>query len=216
MTWHPRNQFGAHLRWRGKCTHSFADVADDDVADDWSDDVADDCAELLAWRVNPVQLQRIGWRRRMEIVARVVARGQCCRRRVLARAGMQYVGSSTGFHQWILLFFLYAMVMSKTRVENFYFWVWIKHPLFQEQALIPVVGKFQNSNTHQFTLFGNLPTPRSYWFVLIKLRNNTNNKTKEEEKIFSTQLKLSLSRFSLCVLHTPTLQLFTKHTYILS
>jgi len=35
-------------------------VADDDVADDWSDDVADDCAELLAWRVNPVQLQRIG------------------------------------------------------------------------------------------------------------------------------------------------------------
>jgi hypothetical protein len=139
-----------------------------------------------------------------------------------ARAGMQYVGSSTGFHQWIPLFFLYAMVMSKTRVENFYFWVWIKHPLFQEQALIPVVGKFQNSNTHQFTLFGNLPTPRSYWFVLIKLRNNTNNKTKEEEKIFSTQLKLSLSRFSLCVftllcvLHTPTLQLFTKHTYILS
>ena len=44
MTWHPRNQSGAHLRWRGKCTHSFADVSDD-----WSDGVADDCAELLAW-----------------------------------------------------------------------------------------------------------------------------------------------------------------------
>jgi len=100
------------------------------VADDW----------LLAWRVNPVQLQTIGWRRRVESVARVVARGQWCRRRVLARAGMQDVGSSPGFQQWICIFVLYTMVCSKTRLENLDFWVWIKHPLFQEQALIPVVG----------------------------------------------------------------------------
>ena len=66
----------------------------------------------------------------------------------VARAGMQDVGSSPGFHQWIRLVFLYTMVCSKTRLENFYFWVWIKHPLFQEQALIPVVGTFKQSNTH--------------------------------------------------------------------
>jgi hypothetical protein len=42
-----------------------------------------------------------------------------------------------------------------------------------------------------------LPTPRSYWFVLIKLGNNTNNKTRRRRKIlYSTQLSLALS---LCV-----------------
>jgi hypothetical protein len=181
------------------------------VVDDW----------LLAWRVNPVQLQTIGWGRRVESVARVVARGQCCRRRVLERAVMQDVGSSPGFHQWILLVFLYVMVMSKTRFENFYFWVWIKHPLFQEQALIPVVGQFQNSNTHKFTWFGNLPTPRSYWFVLIKLRNNTNNKTRRRRKnlLYSTQA-LSLTFFSLCFhsslcfSHTSTPALHWAYIYI--
>jgi hypothetical protein len=175
MTWHPRNQSGAHLRWRGKYMHSccwrdswwlvwwrggwLCRIAG--VADDW----------LLAWRVNPVQLQTIGWGRRVESVAQVVARGQCCRRRVLERAVMQDVGSSPGFHQWILLFFLDAMVMSKTRFENFDFWVWIKHPLFQEQALIPIVGEFRlphariggvlilaqgrvNTLTQYFTWFG--------------------------------------------------------------
>jgi len=177
------------------------------LADDW----------LLAWRVIPVQLQTIGWRRRVESVAQVVARGQCCRRRVLARAGMQDVGSLPGFQQWICIFVLYTMVCSKARLENFDFWVWIKHPLFQEQALIPVVGKFQNSNTHEFTWFGNLPTPRSYWFVLIKLRNNTNNKTRRRRKSsLLNSSSLSHVFFSLCFLHTPTLQLFTEHTYILS
>jgi len=166
------------------------------VADDW----------LLAWRVSPVQLQTIGWRRRVESVAQVVARGQCCRRRVLARAGMQDVGSLPGFQQWICIFVLYTMVCSKARLENFDFWVWIKHPLFQEQALIPVVGKFQNSNTHEFTWFGNLPTPRSYWFVLIKLRNNTNNKTRRRRKSsLLNSSSLSHVFFSLCFLHTPTL-----------
>jgi hypothetical protein len=97
-----------------------------------------------------------------------------------------------GFHQWIPLFCLYTMVCLKTRLENFDFWVWIKHPLFQEQALIPVVRIFQKSNTHKFTWFGNLPTPRSYWFVLINQRNNTN---KEEEKTLlnSTLLTQALS-----------------------
>jgi len=94
----------------------------------------------MTWRVNPVQLQEFGRRRSVWCVWRVGARGQSCRRSVLAREGMQHVGSSPGFHQWTYLFFLYTMVMSKTRLENFDFWVWIKHPLFQEQALIPVVG----------------------------------------------------------------------------
>jgi len=49
------------------------------------------------------------------------ARRQCCRRRVLARSGMQDIGSSPGFNQWIRLFFLYMMVCSKTRFENFDF-----------------------------------------------------------------------------------------------
>jgi len=45
-----------------------------------------------------------------------------------------------------------------------------------------LLGYFRNSNTHKFTWFGNLPTPRSYWFVLIKLRNNTNNKTRRRRE----------------------------------
>jgi hypothetical protein len=52
----------------------------------------------------------------------------------------------------------------------------------------------------------------------MKLTNNT-NKGGGENLLYSTQA-LSLSRFSLCVftllyvLHTPTQQLFTEHTYI--
>jgi histone H3 len=85
-----------------------------------------------------------------------------------------------------------------------------------------VLGYFQNSNTHKFTWFSNLPTPRSYWFVLIKLRNNTNNKTRRRRKsslLNSSSLShvFSLCVFTLlCVLYSPTLQLFTEHTYILS
>jgi hypothetical protein len=126
-----------------------------------------------------------------------------------ARDGMQHVGSSPGFHQWIYLVFLYTMVMSKTRLENFDFRVWIKHPLFQEHALIPVVRKFQKSNTQIFTWFGNLPTPRSYWFVLIKLETiQTTKQGGGENLLYSTQaLSLSLTFFSLCF-HS-SLPLFT-------
>jgi len=46
--------------------------------------------------------------------------------------------------------------------------------LFSLLLLSRSVGKFQHSNTHQFTWFGNLPTPRSYCLVLITQRNNTN------------------------------------------
>jgi hypothetical protein len=87
--------------------------------------VPDNFAELLAWlmtwRVNPVQLQEFGRRRRVECVGHVGARGQCCRQRVWVRAGMQDVGSSSGFHQWISLVFLNTMVCSKTHFENFDF-----------------------------------------------------------------------------------------------
>ena len=172
--------------------------------------MADDCAELLVrlmtWRVNPIQLQEFGRRRCVECVWRVGARGQCCRRSVLARAGMQDVGSSQGFHQWIRLVVLYTMVWLQTRLDNFDFWVWIKHLFFfQEQALIPVVRIFQKSNTHKFTWFGNLPTPRSYWFVLILLRNNTNNKTRRRRKFFSTQLNSLSSSLTvfLSISYTP-------------
>jgi hypothetical protein len=36
----------------------------------------------------------------------------------LVRAGMQDVGSSPGFQQWIRPIVLYTMVCSKTRLEN--------------------------------------------------------------------------------------------------
>ena len=49
---------------------------------------------------------------------RVDARGQSVRWRMWARAGMQDVGSSPGFHQWIRPVVLYTMVWSKTRFEN--------------------------------------------------------------------------------------------------
>jgi len=114
---------------------------------------------------------------------------------------MQDVCFSSVFHQWMYLIFLYTIVCSETCLENFDFWVWIKHSLFQEQDLIPVVRRFKQSNTHKFTWFDNLLTPGSYWFVLITQRNNTN---KEEEKtlLYSTlhtqALHYSLSRFSPC------------------
>jgi hypothetical protein len=96
-------------------------------------------------------------------------------------------------------------------------WKWYGN-LYSERGYC--VGIFPELKHTQFTWFGNLPTPRSYWFVLMKLTNNT-NKGGGENLLYSTQA-LSLSRFSLCVftllcvLHTPTLQLFTEHTYILS
>ena len=54
-------------------------------------------------------------------LVRVGARGQSGRRRVWARAGMQDVGSSPEFQQWIQQVVLYTMVCSKTRLENFDF-----------------------------------------------------------------------------------------------
>ena len=99
----------------------------------------------MTWRVNPVQLQTIGRRRRVESVVRVGSAvvGACrsvraCRTSVLRRV-------------------------------------------------------FKQSNTHKFTWFGNLPTPRSYWFVLIKLSNNTNNKTRRRK---TSLLNSTLSVFS--------------------
>ena len=46
---------------------------------------------------------------------------QSGRRSMGARAGMQDVGSSPGFQQWIFPVVLYTMVCSKTRLENFDF-----------------------------------------------------------------------------------------------
>ena len=79
------------------------------------------------------------------------------------------------------------------------------------QLVLLSVGSFNQSNIHRFTWFDNLPTPRSYWFVLITQRNNTN---KEEEKtLLNSTLHNSssplLSLVSLCVFtllcHTSSL-----------
>jgi hypothetical protein len=67
-----------------------------------------------------------------------------------------------------------------------------------------------------------LPTPRSYWFVLINQGNNTNKE--EEKKLFSTQLytlKLSLqlsltvflsvfSHFSALYLHSSSMSIYVR------
>jgi len=77
------------------------------------------------------------------------------------------------------------------------------------------VGIFPELKHTQFTWFGNLPTPRSYWFVLMKLTNNT---TKEEENLLNSTLHssslysslfsrlsvFSISATSLCSLDTHT------------
>jgi hypothetical protein len=77
--------------------------------------------------------------------------------------------------------------------------------------VLPMLWKFRTQTHIRFTWFGNLPTPRSYWLVLINQGNNTN---KEEEKtllnstLHTQALSTALSRYpslcSLCVLHTHT------------
>jgi hypothetical protein len=66
-----------------------------------------------------------------------------------------------------------------------------------------LLGNFQNSNTHKFTWFGNLPTPRSYWFVLMKITNNTNKRGGDQTlstQLYSLKLSLFFSVLStLCV-----------------
>ncbi|XP_052305884.1 disease resistance protein Roq1-like isoform X1 [Populus trichocarpa] len=82
-------------------------------------------------------------------------------------------------------------------------------------ALDASVGKNPELKHTQFTWFGNLPTPRSYWFVLMKLTNNTNKGG--GDKTLSTQLySLKLSLFfsvlsSLCVSHAALCVLHTLH-----
>ena len=79
------------------------------------------------------------------------------------------------------------------------------------------VGLFPELKHAQFTRFGNLPTPRSYWFVLMKLYKQYKQQYKEEEKIFSTQLnspQLSLF-FSLCVsLYFSVTQVFLGSLFL--
>ena len=56
-----------------------------------------DRTDVLTCRVSPTRFAEAGRGRSVERVRRVGARGQSGRRRVLARAGMQDVGSSPGF-----------------------------------------------------------------------------------------------------------------------
>ncbi|KAI5559569.1 hypothetical protein BDE02_17G120400 [Populus trichocarpa] len=82
-------------------------------------------------------------------------------------------------------------------------------------AVLQVLGYFQNSNTHKFTWFGNLPTPRSYCLVLITQRNNTNKGGGENSSRLNSTHTSSLccshfsSVLSVFFLHSHT-QLFTE------
>jgi len=96
--------------------------------------------------------------------------------RMWARSGIQDISASPEFHQWIALVFPYTMVCIKTCFDNFDFWVWIKHPLFQEQALIPVVGLFQKSNTHQIYVVQQL----AYSTELLVCINQSKKQYKQE------------------------------------
>jgi hypothetical protein len=80
-----------------------------------------DRTDLLTWRVSPTRFAEAGRRWSVACIRRGGARGQSGRRRVGARAGMQDVGSSPSFQQWIRPVVLYRMVCLKTRLENFYF-----------------------------------------------------------------------------------------------
>jgi hypothetical protein len=93
----------------------------DDVAGDVAGDVDGDRTAVLTWRVSPTRFAEAGRRWSVARVRRVGARGQSGRRRVLARAGMQDVGSSPGLQQWIRPVVLYTMVCSKTHLKNFDF-----------------------------------------------------------------------------------------------
>jgi hypothetical protein len=134
---------------------------------------------------------------------------------VWARAGIQVVGSSPEFHQWVALVFPYTMVCIKTRFDNFDFWVWIQHPLFQEQALIPVVRKFQKSNTHQIYVVQQL----AYSTELLVCINQSKKQYKQgggekhSSLLNSLSLKLSLSSYVCSAAHP---QLFNVSIYRLS
>jgi hypothetical protein len=91
------------------------------VAGDVAGDEDGDRTEVMTWRVSPTRFAEAGRRWSVERVRRVGAHGQSGRRRVVARSGMQDVGSSPGFQQGILPVVLYTMVCSKTRLENFDF-----------------------------------------------------------------------------------------------
>jgi hypothetical protein len=88
------------------------------VSGDVAVDADVDRTEVMTWRVSPTRFAEAGRRWSVARVRRVGARGQSRRRRVVARSGMQDVGSSPGFQQWIRLIVLYTMVCSKTRLEN--------------------------------------------------------------------------------------------------
>jgi hypothetical protein len=82
---------------------------------------------------------------------------------------------------------------------------------FKNKLWYQLLWKFRTQTDIRFMWFGNLPTPRSYWLVLINQGNNTD---KEEEKtllnstLHTQALSTALSRYpSLCslyVLHTHT------------
>ena len=100
---------------------SFCDTSEQNSGDDVALDADVDRTDVMTWRVSPTRFAEAGRRWSVARVRRVGARGQSGRRSVWARAGMQDVGYSPGFQQWIRPVVLYTMVCSKTRLENFDF-----------------------------------------------------------------------------------------------
>ena len=141
--------------------------------------------DVLTWQVNPTRFAEAGRRRSVACLRRIGARGQSRRRRVRAcRTSVLLRIYTSGFF-WLSYTRWY---IQKHVLRTLIFEFGLNTLFFKNQTLIPIVGYFQNSNTHKFTWFGNLSTPRSYWFILINLTNNTNNKTRRRRKFFSTQL----------------------------
>jgi len=147
-------------------------------------------------------------------VLRICEREQSWHLRMWACAGMQDVGSSPEFHQWIALVFPYTMVCIKTCFDNFDFWVRIKHPLFQEQASIPVVRKFQKSNTHKIYVVRQISYSTELLVCINQLKKQYKQWGEKHSSLLnSLSLKLYLSS-SLCSAAHP--QLFNVSIYRVS
>ena len=96
-----------------------------------------------------------------------------------------------GYHSEVLGSAFQGLKKLKSALSSCY-----KLPIYfqQKESLCWVIPELKHT---KFTWFGNLPTPRSYWFVLIKLRNNTNNNTRRRRKssLLNSTLSSSLSVF---------------------
>jgi len=119
---------------------------------------------IRVWHVGRVvwysgRVSSSGWKRRVWRVARVCARGQSPRRRVMARAEVSDVRFRRGFQQWLRLFLLYIVVWSKHNFDNFHFWAKSNTPL-NHVLWYQLLGKFRLV---------------MYWYLLIRGKAHWHN-----------------------------------------